>query len=52
MRDQTPGMALLGLRLIRSDGGKAGPVTALRPFLAATPSMATLGLGFLMVLVV
>ena len=48
---QTPGMALLGLRLLRSDGGKVGSVTALKRFLAVTLSMATLGLGFLMVLV-
>jgi len=48
---KTPGMALLGLRLLRSDGGKVGPVTALKRFLAVTLSMATLGLGFLMVLV-
>jgi hypothetical protein len=45
-------MALLGLRLLRSDGGKAGPVTARQSFLAVTLSMATLGVGFLMVLVV
>ena len=44
-------MALLGLRLLRSDGGKVGPVTALKRLLAVTLSMATLGLGFLMVLV-
>ena len=48
---KTPGMAILGLRLLRSDGGKVGPVTALKRFLAVTLSMATLGLGFLMVLV-
>ena len=48
---QTPGMALLGLRLLRSDGGKVGPVTALKRFLAVTLSMLTLGVGFLMVLV-
>jgi uncharacterized RDD family membrane protein YckC len=48
---KTPGMALLGLRLLRSDGGKVGPVTALKRFLAVTLSMMTLGIGFLMVLV-
>ena len=48
---KTPGMALLGLRLLRSDGGKVGPVTALKRYLAVGLSMLTLGLGFLMVLV-
>jgi uncharacterized RDD family membrane protein YckC len=48
---KTPGMALLGLRLLRSGGGKVGPVTALKRFLAVTLSMMTLGIGFLMVLV-
>jgi uncharacterized RDD family membrane protein YckC len=48
---KTPGMALLGLRLLRSDGGKVGPVTALKRFLAVTLSMVTFGVGFLMVLV-
>ena len=48
---KTPGMALLGLRLLRSDGGKVGPGTALKRLLAVTLSMLTLGMGFLMVLV-
>jgi uncharacterized RDD family membrane protein YckC len=48
---KTPGMALLGLRLLRSDGGKVGAITALKRFLAVTLSMLTFGMGFLMVLV-
>jgi uncharacterized RDD family membrane protein YckC len=44
-------MALLGLRLLRPDGGKVGPVTALKRFLAVTLSVMTLGMDFLMVLV-
>jgi uncharacterized RDD family membrane protein YckC len=48
---KTPGMALLGLRLRRSDGGKVGPITALKRYLAVGLSMLTFGMGFLMVLV-
>ena len=48
---RTPGMAMLGLRLLRADGGKVGLVTAAKRLLAYGVTMMTLGIGFLMMLV-
>ncbi len=48
---QTPGMALLGLRVLRADGGKVGLLVALKRFIGLVLSASTLGIGFLMVLV-
>ncbi len=48
---QTPGMVLLGLRVLRADGGKVGLLVALKRFIGLMLSVSTLGIGFLMVLV-
>ena len=48
---QTPGMAVLGLRVLRADGGKVGLLVAMKRFMGFMLSVSTLGIGFLMVLV-
>jgi len=48
---QTPGMVLLGLRVLRADGGRVGLLIALKRFIGFMLSLVTLGIGFLMVLV-
>ncbi len=48
---QTPGMALLGLRVLRADGGKVGLLVALKRFIGLVLTVLTLGIGFLMLLV-
>jgi uncharacterized RDD family membrane protein YckC len=47
---QTPGMALLGLRVLRTDGRAIGLATAVRRWLCRLLSIGSLGFGFLMVL--
>jgi uncharacterized RDD family membrane protein YckC len=47
---QTPGMALFGLRLLRSDGGPIDLATAIRRWAARLGSILALGLGFLPIL--
>jgi uncharacterized RDD family membrane protein YckC len=48
---RTPGMALLGLRLLRTDGRPIGLATAIRRWALRLGSILALGLGFLPVLV-
>jgi len=48
---QTPGMVLLGLRVLRADGGRVGLLIAVKRFIGFMLSAVTLGMGFLMVLV-
>lgn len=48
---QTPGMALLGIRMLRGDGRPVQLTTALRRFLGDVACAFTFGLGFLGVLV-
>ena len=47
----TPGMRLMGLRLIRSNGRRVGLPTALLRMLAAIVTALTFGVGYLLVLV-
>jgi uncharacterized RDD family membrane protein YckC len=47
----TPGMGLLGLRLVRCDGRRVRLRTAVIRLLAATLTALTLGVGYLLVLV-
>ena len=47
---QTPGMALLGLRLLRTDGRPIDFATAIRRWAARLGSILALGLGFLPIL--
>lgn len=44
---KTPGMALLGIRVVRSDGANASPRNAVLRTLALPLSFLTLGIGFL-----
>jgi uncharacterized RDD family membrane protein YckC len=48
---RTPGMALLGLRVVRPDGARAGPLAALVRAVTFPLSVALLGLGFVGILV-
>ncbi|HVP60223.1 MAG TPA: RDD family protein [Myxococcaceae bacterium] len=47
---RTPGMALLGLRLLRTDGRPVGLATAIRRWALRLGSILALGLGFLPIL--
>jgi len=47
---QTPGMALFGLRLLRTDGRQIDLATAIRRWAARLGSILALGLGFLPIL--
>ena len=47
----TPGMRLMGLRLVRTNGRRVGLATALLRMLAVTRTALTLGVGYLLVLV-
>jgi uncharacterized RDD family membrane protein YckC len=47
---KTPGMALLGVRVVAADGAPAGPRRAVQRALALPLSFLTLGIGFLPIL--
>lgn len=47
---QTPGMALFGLQIVRTDGGSIGLALAIRRWALRVGSILTLGLGFLPIL--
>ena len=47
MSGQTPGMRLLGIRLISARGGAPGPARGLLRLLALAPSVLPAGLGWL-----
>jgi uncharacterized RDD family membrane protein YckC len=48
---QTPGMRLMGLVVVRTNGGRVGVGPALRRLVGLGVSILTFGLGFLLVLV-
>ena len=47
---QTPGKAVMGVRIVRLDGQAMGLWTSILRFIGYTVSLATLGLGFLVIL--
>ncbi len=51
MSGKTIGMALLGIRVVRSDGASASPGNAVRRALALPLSFLTLGIGFVPIII-